>query len=289
MTKPSNLELVEIGIATKNRWQDLRDTLERIAAFGLGEMPILIFDDASDMTCPYDVKAICAGAELRRFDESRGYIVRRNQLAQAMTAKYYLSLDDDSFPLIGSLEAAIAFAESHDNLFCLTFAICNSWISEKRVGQLHTPPYQVKAFTGCAHMVHRERFLALGGYREELVHMGEESEIAVRAFMQGLTCYRFPGLRIYHTEANASRSYQRMDYYGARNTVLWNDWYLPPWYRMVRQARSFVARILLFLKTGRKAHMQGQLAGLQDIRRYKRYRQPMSHKLYAQWMDLPAD
>lgn len=289
MTKQSNLGLVEIGIATKNRWQDLRHTLEQVAAFGLGQQRILIFDDASDAPCPYDVQAICAGAELRRFDESTGYIVRRNQLAQAMTAKYYLSLDDDSFPLIGSLEAAVAFAESHDDLFCLTFAICNSWISEERVGQLHTPPYQVKVFTGCAHMVHRERFLKLGGYREELVHMGEESEIAVRAFMRGLKCYRFPGLRIYHTEANAGRSYQRMDYYSARNTVLWNDWYLPHWYRMVRQARSFVARILLFLKTGRKAHLQGQIAGLKDIHRYKGYRQPMPHQLYQQWMDLPAD
>src|SRR5690349_24560348 len=100
---PANLALVEIGIATKNRWRDLRTTLERLAAFGLGRQRLLLFDDGSDASCPYDVQAICPGAELQRFNESTGYIVRRNQLARGMAAKYYLSLDDDSFPVSGSL------------------------------------------------------------------------------------------------------------------------------------------------------------------------------------------
>src|SRR5258708_40245695 len=108
----SLIPLVEIGIATKNRWRDLRLTLERIATFGLGQQRILIFDDASDVPCPFNAAAICVGAEVQRFSESAGYIVRRNQLARAMRAVYYLSLDDDSFPVSGSLAAAAAFAES---------------------------------------------------------------------------------------------------------------------------------------------------------------------------------
>ena len=158
----------------------------------------------------------CAGAELQRFTESAGYIVRRNQLARAMTTKYYLSLDDDSFPLAGSLVAAVAFAESRDDLFCLSFPICNSWISEAQVMPLTTPPHPVRAFVGCAHMLHRQRFIEAGGYREELVHQSEEVEIAARLFMSGLKCYRFPGLRIYHTEASAGRRLQWRIRHGVR-------------------------------------------------------------------------
>jgi len=39
------VSLVEIGIATKNRLGDLRDTLSSIVSCGVGELRILIFDD----------------------------------------------------------------------------------------------------------------------------------------------------------------------------------------------------------------------------------------------------
>ncbi len=289
MTEQAVLALVEIGIATRNRWADLRHTLERIAAFGLGGLRTLIFDDASDVPCPYDVSAICAGAELRRFTESAGYIVRRNQLAQAMTAKYYLSLDDDSFPLAGSLGAAVEFAESRPDLFCLSFPICNSWISETQAMPLATPPHPVRAFVGCAHMLRRDRFIEAGGYREELVHQSEEVEIAARVFMSGWQCYRFPGLRIYHTEASAGRSLQRMDYYGARNAVLWNDWYMPDSLVGVKQARGGVARLLSVARTRRLGHVKGLLAGLKEIRQYRAHRQRMPLEVYRRWLGLPTD
>ncbi len=125
MPNLSLLASVQIGIATRNRWKDLKTTLSSISQFGLGGLRVLIFDDASDTSCPYDVRSFCEGAEIRRFSESTGYIVRRNQLAREMMGKYYLSLDDDSFPVSGSLEAAIDFAESRDDLFCLSFPVYN--------------------------------------------------------------------------------------------------------------------------------------------------------------------
>src|SRR5262245_36802420 len=117
--------MVGIGIATKNRWENLRNTLSKIAEFGLGVLRTLIFADASDSPCTFDVSSVLRGAELRRFSESKGYIVRRNQLARELKSKYYLSLDDDSFPVRGSLEAVLEFIESCEDLFCLTFPVYN--------------------------------------------------------------------------------------------------------------------------------------------------------------------
>ncbi|HEY9231471.1 MAG TPA: glycosyltransferase family 2 protein, partial [Blastocatellia bacterium] len=125
--------------------------------------------------------------------------------------------------------------------------------------------------------------------REELVHQSEEVEIAARLFMSGLKCYRFPGLRIYHTEARAGRSLQRMDYYGARNAVLWNDWYMPGSLLGVKQARGVVARLLSVAKTRRLGHLKGLLAGLQEIRQYRAHRRRMPLEVYRRWQSLPAD
>jgi len=279
---------LQIGISTRNRWDDLRNTLLKLAEFESQASGILIFDDGSDSPCPYDVASICATAELKRFPESKGYIVRRNQLAQEMTSKYYLSLDDDSFPVAGSLESSMEFAESCKDLFCLSFPIYNPVTGEQQVASLQDKPYKVRSFVGCGHLLHRGQFLDLGGYREELVHQCEEVELSARAFQRGLYCYHYPGLQIHHTESRAGRNLHRMDFYGARNNVLWNDWFVPSRLKLIKQSRTLAARAALFLRTGRIGHAQGQIAGFKDALKYQTNRQPMSLTLYREWKRLPV-
>jgi GT2 family glycosyltransferase len=279
--------LVQIGIATKNRWDDLKVTLEKIRDFGLGYLRILIFDDCSDVPCPFDVSALCPGAEITRFDSSCGYITRRNEIAKAMDSKYYLSLDDDSFPSAGSLEDAVSYAETLTNNFCLGFPIYTPLIDKSFEGSLRDSPYQARSFVGCSHLLDRQRFLDLGGYREELIHQGEENEIAVRAFQQGMYCRRFPGLQITHMATNVGRSFYRMDYYGGRNQLLWNDWYLPSDQKIVRQGRTAASRLYFFAVTRRMGYLRGCLAGLKDISRFKANRQPLTSEQYRAWQALP--
>lgn len=283
----SFLSLVEIGIATKNRWKDLKTTLSAISQFGLGDLRILIFDDASDASCPYDVRSLCEKAETRRFSESRGYIVRRNQLAREMKSKYYLSFDDDSFPVGGSLETAIEFAESRDDLFGLSFPVYNPTSGRYQVKSIQAQPYMVRSFMGAGHLLHRERFLELGGYREELVHQGEEVEISARAFLRGMHCYHFPGLQIHHLASNSGRNWHRMDFYGARNTVLWNDWFVPPRSKILKQGRTLGSMLLQAARLRRLSPCEGQFAGLREILKYRAYRQPMSRDSYNHWHSLP--
>ncbi len=278
---------MQIGIATKNRWDDLKMTLEKVRDFGLGDLRILIFDDCSDRSCPFDAAALCPGAELTRFDSSRGYIVRRNEIAQAMDAKYYLSLDDDSFPFAGSLEDAVAYAESLPDNFCLGFPIYTPLIDAHFDEPLDGKPCLVRSFVGCSHLLDRQRFLDLGGYREELIHQGEENEIAVRAFQAGLACRRFPGFQITHMATNAGRSFYRMDFYGGRNRLLWNDWYVPPARKLLKQSSTFASRLYYFAATRRPGYLRGGLAGLKDIARFKGRRRPLDAAQYEKWLSLP--
>lgn len=288
MTVTQNLaDLVSIGITTKNRWQDLEITLAKVQEVGLEELSIIIFDDASDQSCTFDISSLSSQIQINRFTESKGYIVRRNQIAQSMQTKYYLSLDDDSYPVSGSLEAAVEFAESLDDLLCLSFPIYNPVLAEYQNQSFNKEPYPVRCFVGCGHLLHRERFLQLGGYCEELIHQGEEMEIAARAFQKNSYCYHFPNFLIHHTASNTGRNWHRMDFYGARNNVLWNDWFIPQQLKLIKQLRTLVSRLSLGIKVRRLGQFQGEYAGFNDIKRFKSHRQNMSMQSYKKWQSLP--
>ena len=280
--------LVSIGITTKNRWQDLAITLNKIIEASLNNLPIVIFDDGSDNSISFDLDNLpFTNLQFQRFDISQGLIVRRNQLARTIKTKYYLSLDDDSYPISGSLEAAISYAESKPDLFCLSFPIYNP-VQNKYENNSHKPqPYQVRSFIGCGHLLHRDRFLAFDGYREILVHQGEEMEIAARAFQENLYCYHYPDFLIHHTASNEGRNWWRMDFYGSRNNVLWNDWFVPKRLWIMKQARTLISRLILSFKVKRLGLIQGELAGFQEIDIYKSKRQRMTLKVFRYWQSLP--
>ncbi len=281
-------ELVQVGITTRDRWDELRHTLERLRGFGLGQLPILIIDDGSAELCPFPVQDLCPGARLHRMRDSAGYILRRNQLATMLTGEYYLSLDDDSYPVTGNLHDAVAFAESSPDVFCVGFPVYNPRQNRYQVKSLRTTPYRARSFIGCACLLHRTRFLAEGGFRDELVRFAEESDLAARMFERGLRCYHYPGLEFHHLEVDRSRNWWAMDFYGARNWVLWNDWYVPAEMQLVKQGRTAVSRLWQFVKTRRRGHLQGQWDGLRTLATYRRYRRRMTPAMYREWRSLPS-
>lgn len=287
MTNYPLAELVSIGITTKNRWHDLKTTLTQIGKSGLGMLPIWIMDDGSDEDCPFNLADFSFPIKLQRCTTSKGLIVRRNQLAQAIKTKYYLSLDDDSFPVSGSLQAAVEFAELHTDLLCLAFPIYNPVLGEYQSQSQQKTPYQVRSFIGCGHLIHCANFLRLDGYREELIHQGEEMELAARGFQQGLYCYHFPDFEIHHVASNAGRNWHRMDFYGARNNVLWNDWFVPKRLKYLKQSRTFLSRLLLSLQVRRIGQLEGELAGFRAIANYQHYRATMSPETFRHWQSLP--
>ena len=285
---PRLSDWVSIGITTRNRWQDLETTFGRLIQAGLGELPIHLFDDGSDQPCPIPETRLPIRLRLRRFNNSAGYIVRRNQLASEVKTKYLLSLDDDSYPVSGSLQAAVDSAEAHPDLLCLGFPIYNPVMGRHEGRSLKNYLYQVRAFTGCGHLMNLPNFWKAGGYREELFHQGEEIDLAARAFQQGLNCYHFPGLQIHHIASNQGRSFSRMDYFGSRNNLLWNDWYVPSRAKFVQHARTVSARAFLALRVRRFAPIKGAFAALLTMAQFRSFREPFSMELYNFWKQLPG-
>jgi hypothetical protein len=86
-------------------------------------------------------------------------IVQRNQLARIASA-YYLSLDDDSFPVAGDLSRAVQFLEGEPDTLGLAFSIV---LRDEVLPSSVRTPAPVRYYIGCGHLLKRELFLRLGG------------------------------------------------------------------------------------------------------------------------------
>jgi GT2 family glycosyltransferase len=126
----------------------------------------------------------------------------------------------------------------------------------------------------------RDVFLKLGGYREELVHQGEERDYCIRLLDAGF-CVRLGNAEpIFHYESSR-RDFRRMDFFGRRNDILF-AWHNVP---LVRLPLHLVATTMnglhTGLKTGRLLRMlHGIAAGYRDSISSYRVRNPVSSPIY---------
>ncbi|MCB8951260.1 MAG: glycosyltransferase family 2 protein [Ardenticatenales bacterium] len=278
---------VQVSITTRDRWPVLAETLAQLRQFGLGAYDVAVVDDGSVQPCPYDIAALLPSASLQRYEEAKGLIVRRNQLMRRLNADFVLQVDDDSFPVAGSLAQAVAFLTTQPNALAATFPVHDPVAGVEQVKSLAAQPYQTKAFIGCAALINRAQFLRLGGYRDELVHFMEERDVAARGFRQGCVCFHYPQLRFYHVRTPVGRNWTRMDFYGARNNVLWNDWYVPDRLQFYQNSRLLVSRFFVLLRTRRWDNARGHVRGIQDRRAFRRFRRRMSAAAFREWRRLP--
>ncbi|MGL6343793.1 MAG: glycosyltransferase family 2 protein, partial [Waterburya sp.] len=87
--------------------------------------------------------------------------------------------------------------------------------------------------------------------------------------------------------SNQNRNWWRMDFYGSRNNVLWNDWFVPKNLKIIKQIKTLISRSLLALKVKRFGLIQGEIAGFISIFKYKDNRQSMPVNIFNQWQKLP--
>jgi len=216
---------IGIGITTKNRWQDLTETLSQISP-ELQQCQVIVIDDGSSEPAPLELVQRFPWAHFERSETSLGLIAQRNRLAQKLTAPFYLSIDDDSYPISGDLGAAATWLGEHPDVVALAFRVVEGNTAEPEGAEL-APPYPVRFYIGCAHLLRREAFLRLGGYREELQHMCEEFEFAVRAWKNGLTVYGYPGVCVRHHGSQAGRNGDRLNRLLTRNDLWIAAWHYP--------------------------------------------------------------
>lgn len=218
-----------VVISTRNRLYDLR----RAVASALSQSvrpEIIVMDDASTDGTAEAVSDEFPQVLLERCTTSRGYIVQRNRAARLVSAPIVFSIDDDAVFSSPEVISQTLQEFNHPRIGAVAIPIVD--VNRAPNTAWHRPPnddiYLTYSFIGTAHALRRDVFLALGGYREVLVHQGEEEDYSTRLLNAGYITRCGNADPIHHFES-PRRSSTRMDYYGSRNKVLytWQNVPLP--------------------------------------------------------------
>jgi GT2 family glycosyltransferase len=280
---------IGIGISTKNRWKDLAVTLAHLRDEGLDRLETIVIDDGSDTPAPAELPAQFPWVKFERFEKSAGNLPRRNRLGSLLSTDFYLSLDDDSYPVAGDLEAAAMWLVDHPKVAALAFRIIFTNDPVPAVSN-PTPPVLAKDFINCGALLRRDVFLAVGGFETRLHFYHEEPEYSFRTFQNGYDTYAYPSVVIRHTVTTAARPQARRTRYFIRNVVLMDLWYYPGLQSFTR-ALSHLPLLYKRLPKLRRhpiALVQGWLEGFFCYFSWGKLKRPLTREQLAEWNNRPG-
>ena len=279
-----------VVITSRNRADDLLVAIESALAQQDTSLEVLVYDDASDDGSPDRLMKSFPEIRLFRNKERKGYLFGRNSGYRDSCGSYVVSIDDDAYfsdPHTLARLAQLFDEQPEAGAIALPFTEPlkdrgSGWMEHVPVG---TP---LRSYVGCAHAVRRELFLPLGGYRELLVHQGEERDFCIRLLESGRTLiYADTPVIVHNVSPNRSRS--RMTYYGYRNTLLFFALNVPFPYAFPRMLISCVQLLTYRIRLAEVPRRLWALAaGFGASLRHLGSRQPVSRETYRQYRALPG-
>jgi GT2 family glycosyltransferase len=225
------LRRLTVGITTRNRADSLNRCLRSLRLLDGLSPEILVFDDASSPPVVETITTHVPGLRVLRDETGPGHTaIGRNRLVRAAAASAVLLLDDDTCLLAReSVEQALAVLDGDPRIAAVAFAQAEAdgrpWPTHMQPSPV-TFPCQVASFIGFAHLVRRDAFIAVGGYREDFNYIGEEKELCLRLVDTGYRIVYLPAARVSHLADPGGRDQARSLRFAVRNdclTALYND------------------------------------------------------------------
>jgi len=284
----SGLDSVGVGITTKDRWEDLEVTLRRLQQSGLDSLETVVIDDGSAIPLPDRLREQFPRARFIRFDSSQGCIARRNRIANLLSTPLILNLDDDSYPVEGSLEAAANWMLDRPKVVALAFQIIFKNETPPLVFAARAP-FLVRDFIGCGNLVRRELFLSLGSYEERFEFYTEEAEFCLRAIQQGFEIYAYPAFVIQHNLSPLARDLSKRAGKFIRNEMLMALWYFPIPESYLRAGRAFPGMLIKNPPFRKKWYslLKGALEAPIQYLRWPHQKKRLTLQQFRAWKKLP--
>jgi GT2 family glycosyltransferase len=195
---------VIVGIATHNRAELLRTTIN--SALGQSHRPlrVTVIDDASSDETP-SLRQEFESVSWERLECGQGYVRARNRMMLKAREDYFVSLDDDAWFVQGDEVAlAVDFLEHHPKVAAVAFDIVSpDHFSEASRGARTS----VAMYIGCGHMLRLSVVKELGGYAEFPDTYGvEEKDFCLRLIDAGYGIIKLDGVHVWHDKASLSRN-----------------------------------------------------------------------------------
>jgi GT2 family glycosyltransferase len=284
-----------IGITTKNRRASLNRCLSSLALAARLEPEVLVFDDGSVQAVEEQLtdEARAVGPQVLRDPAAAGYIAGRNRLVRNAQGGYVLLMDDDARLMSGeAVEHAIQVLDADPSVAAIAFAQAEAdgrpWPAAMQPSRA-SKPVIVPSFIGFAHLVRREAFLDLGGYREEFAFYGEEKDFGLRVLDAGLRIVYLPSALVIHDVDPGGRNQQRYLRHVARNDCLMSL-YNDPFPRVLW---TMPARYALYFRMRRGWRIRDRWGGawlagdlMRRLPASLVRRRPVSRRTIARWTEL---
>ena len=215
-------------ITTRNRKEELRNAVQSALA-QTAPVEVVVMDDGSTDGSAEMLRSEYPAVRLKRSEKSFGCIVQRNHAARLACGDIIFSIDDDAvFNSPNTVEQTLR-EFNHPRIG----AVAIPYLEPRKSSVVHQQApaaegtYVTDDFIGTAHAVRKDLFCRLGGYRELLKHQGEEMDFCIRMLDAGYMVRLGRADAIHHLES-PRRSFQRMDFFGTRNSILF-AWQNTPW------------------------------------------------------------
>jgi GT2 family glycosyltransferase len=300
----TNIREVDVVFPTRNRLAEALITIEKIKEIGIANNQIFIGDDFSNVNLPVVIKNKFEGINVISNAAQRGQLRTRNLLFNGTNRKYILSIDDDSHVVTKeALEEAIEILEQNLNAGIFGF---------RAFQQLEPPPlrqdlddrqYSARTFIACGALIKRSCINEIGNYtRGELGYYCEEIDCSIRAFKKGFVVLTKNDLVVHH---RVNRNYKDMP----KKTDATKGVYGSEWRSVMGFSDNLIVTLIyfplgidfiflmiyiwkrFFLFTLKNSDYAAFFLGLQRTIKFVPYifreKNPMSYKMFFQWIRLP--
>ncbi len=232
-------------------------TLGEIELCGLAvaDFEILVVDNASSDGTADAVMDQFPGVKLLRLPTNRGPCAKNVGLAAAR-GEFVVFLDDDSFPMPGSVQRMIGDFVRDDSLGAAVFTITLP------DGSRECSAYP-DVCIGCGTGFRRSALMAVGGLPDDFFMAAEEYDLSLRLIGAGWRVTPFDDLHVRHLKTPGSRFPSRIARLDARNNVLLAMRYFPEPWRM-KYVSAWLERYRMMAKANgtRAAYWMGAAQGI---------------------------
>lgn len=209
-------------VLTRNRNSELARCLRSVVSQLPADAELLVVvngteDDSADMVAKEFPRA-----RVLVEHTNHGCPGGRNIGIQAATNEWVLCIDDDGWLPDGAVTAAEEAISDHTNMTVLA-----GLIVETSQDWGDGPVRRTGIFTGGICVVHRDRFLELGGYHDDGLRQGEETEFAIRLHESGGQIWHEPRMRLVHPFDHSPAKRAEIIRSGTRQMILTAVKYAP--------------------------------------------------------------
>ncbi len=222
------IQLVSVIILTRNRCDQLMESINSVKNQDFPGIEIIVVDNASEDDTALTLKEKYPDVKLIKLEENRG-VGGRNIGADEATGELIISLDDDSKLLQeNTITRIVEKFRRNSDLGAAGFRVIDGegeedkWFRWKKVGS-EKEGYLSPTFRTCAAAIRPEMFERTGGFWDRYFIYVEERDFATRILNSGAEVRYFPLITILHRRANRNRETSRLFYYVTRNST-WYFW-----------------------------------------------------------------